>query len=74
MTLDAQTLIVVLLMNMAALSLAIPAIMGRQLSTAARRTQAALGLQTLGWACLVVSREAGALEPAVSVLAMASPS
>ena len=71
MTLDAQTLIVVLLMNMAALSLAIPAIMGRQLSTAARRTQAALGLQTLGWACLVVSREAGALEPAVSVLAMA---
>lgn len=71
MTLDAQTLIVVLLMNMAALSLAIPAIMGRQVSRAARRTQAALGLQTLGWACLVVSRETGPLEPAVSTLAMA---
>lgn len=71
MTLDAQTLIVVMLMNMAALALAIPAIMGRQLSTAARRAQAALVVQTIGWACLVVSREAGWLEPAVSVLAMA---
>ena len=70
MPLDAQTLIVVLLMNMATLSVAVPAIMGRQLSRAARCAQASLVLQTLGWGCLALSRDGTPWDPVLSVLAM----
>ncbi len=70
MTLDAQTLIVVLLMNMATLSVAVPAIMGRQLSRAARCAQASLVLQTAGWGCLALSRDGTPWDPVLSVLSM----
>lgn len=71
-TLDAQTLIVVLLLNMAALAVAIPAIMsGRPLSRAARCAQGSLVLQTLGWSCLALSRDGAPLDALLSVLAMA---
>ncbi len=70
MTLDAQTLIVVLLMNMAALSVAVPAIMGGPLSRAARRAQVSLVLQTLGWGCLALSRDGTPWDPVLSVLSM----
>lgn len=55
MNLDVQTLLIVMMINMIALSIAIPAIMGWRASSAARFAQAALVSQTLGWACLVVS-------------------
>ena len=55
MQLDVQSLMVVMLINMMALSIAIPTIMGRQVSKAARHAQAALIVQMLGWACLLLS-------------------
>jgi diguanylate cyclase (GGDEF)-like protein len=55
MKLDVQTLLVVMMINMIALSVAIPAIMGWRVSTAARFAQGSLVAQTLGWCCLVMS-------------------
>ncbi|MBC7727688.1 MAG: GGDEF domain-containing protein [Microbacteriaceae bacterium] len=55
MQLDVQSLMVVMLINMMALSVAIPTIMGRQVSLAARHAQAALIAQMLGWACMLLS-------------------
>lgn len=55
MNLDVQTLLVVMMINMIALSIAIPAIMGWRVSMAARFAQGALISQTLGWSCLVLS-------------------
>ena len=70
MTLDVQTLLIVMMINMIALSIALPAIMGWRVSTSARFAQAAMITQTLGWSCLVLA--SGAWDRAVSVLAMAS--
>ena len=69
MNLDVQTLLIVMMINMIALSIAIPAIMGWRVSSAARLAQGALIAQTLGWSCLVLA--SGAWDRAVSVLAMA---
>ncbi|OYU65838.1 MAG: GGDEF domain-containing protein, partial [Burkholderiales bacterium PBB5] len=55
MNLDVQTLLVVMMINMIALSIAIPTIMGWRVSVAARLAQGALLAQTAGWVCLVVS-------------------
>ena len=55
MNLDVQTLLIVMMINMIALSIAIPTIMGWRVSPAARFAQGALISQTLGWACLVMS-------------------
>lgn len=55
MKLDVQTLLVVMMINMIALSIAIPAIMGWRVSSAARYAQGALISQTLGWICLVMA-------------------
>jgi diguanylate cyclase (GGDEF)-like protein len=55
MNLDVQTLLIVMMINMIALSIAIPTIMGWRVSVAARFAQGALISQTLGWACLVMS-------------------
>ena len=71
MKLDIQTLLLVLLLNMAVLSLAVPLIMGARVSTAARRVQLSLLLQTLGWSCLAMPRRDPSLNMLLSVLAMA---
>lgn len=55
MTLDVQTLLVVMMINMIALSVAMPAIMGWRVSAAARCAQGSVVLQTLGWSSLVLS-------------------
>lgn len=55
MQLDVPSLMAVMLINMIALSIVIPVIMGRGVSIAARHAQAALIVQTLGWACLLLS-------------------
>lgn len=68
MNLDVQTLLVVMMINMIALSIAIPAIMGWRVSVAARYAQGALILQTLGWSCLVAS--GGAFDRLLSVTAL----
>lgn len=71
MSLDVQSLLVVMMINMIALSLAIPLIMGWRVSPAARWAQGALAAQTVGWTSLVLSRQWPGLEMALSVLAMA---
>ncbi len=68
MTLDVPTLLIVMMINMLALSVAIPAIMGWHVSQAARWAQGAMVLQTLGWTFLVLSRQWQ--EQLVSVLAI----
>ncbi len=68
MTLDVQSLLIVMMINMIALSIAIPTIMGWQVSHAARWAQGALVAQTLGWTCLVLSPQWR--EPLLSVAAM----
>lgn len=68
MKLDVQTLLVVMMINMIALSIAIPAIMGWRVSVAARFAQGALIVQTLGWTCLVLS--GGAFDRALSISAL----
>ena len=70
MTLDVQSLLVVMMINMVALSLAFPAIMGWQVSPAARWAQGALLVQTLGWICLVFSRQSPTLDPLLSAASM----
>lgn len=70
MSLDVQSLLVVMMINMIALSVAIPVIMGWRVSPAARWAQGALVAQTIGWSSLVVSRTVAGLEMALSVLAM----
>jgi len=55
MNLDVQTLVVMLMINLLALTVAMPAIMGRRVSHAARCAQGAVVLQALGWTCLVLS-------------------
>jgi len=70
MTLDIQSLLVVMMINMVALSLAFTVIMGWQVSPAARWAQATLLAQTAGWTCLVFSRPGGTLDPVLSVAAM----
>lgn len=70
MTLDVQSLLVVMMINMIALSVAIPVIMGWRVSPAARWAQGALVAQTIGWSSLVISRTWAGLESGLSVLAM----
>ena len=70
MTLDVQSLLVVMMINMVALSLAFPAIMGWQVSPAARWAQGALLVQTLGWICLVFSRQSPTLDRLLSAASM----
>jgi len=71
MKLDVQTLLVVMMIDMIALSVAMPAIMGWRVSRAARCAQGSVALQTLGWSALVLSGLCGeAWDRTLSVLAM----
>ena len=69
MKLDVQTLLVVMMINMIALSIAIPTIMGWRVSVAARHAQGALISQTVGWICLVLA--GGASDRLLSTTAVA---
>lgn len=72
MTLDVQTLLIVMMINMIALSVAMPAIMGWRVSHAARCAQGSVVLQTLGWTALVLSGLLGpSFDRPLSILAMA---
>ncbi len=67
MKLDVSTLLIVMMINMFALTVTIPVIMGWRVSKAARLAQGAMVLQTLGWICLVLA--GGAFDRLVSTLA-----
>ena len=69
MTLDVQTLLVVMMINMIVLSVAMPAIMGWRVSEAARCAQGSVVLQTLGWTALVLSGQF--FDRPLSIVAMA---
>lgn len=56
MTLDFQTLLVVMMTNLFALSAALPALLGWRVSVAARSVQASMVAHALGWAAILVSR------------------
>ncbi len=76
MELDVRTLMVVFTVNVIAVALATPAIMGWRLGPAARWAVLSMGLQAGGWVCLVLStfwRNAWQ-DQASSVLAMAGMS
>ena len=55
LTLDVQTLFVVMMVNMISVSLAVPAIVGWRVHSATRCMQGSLIAQTLGWSALVLS-------------------
>jgi diguanylate cyclase len=59
MTLDIQTLFVLMLVNAFALALSLPAIMGWRVSRAARFAQGSIIAQGLGWACFLAARPFG---------------
>ena len=62
MTLDIQTVLIVLLANAVATAVALPVIMGWQVSLAARAFQGASVAQALGWlAFLVATVQGGSL-------------
>lgn len=69
MDLDVSTLLIVMMINLFALSLTIPVIMGWRVSAAARLAQAAMISQTVGWICLVLA--GGAFDRLVATLAAA---
>ena len=55
MSLDTQTVLVVLLANVFATALALPLLMGRRVSVAARLFQACAAAQALGWLAFLVA-------------------
>jgi diguanylate cyclase len=59
MTLDIQTLFVLMLVNAFAVALSLPAIMGWHVSRAARFAQGSVLAQGLGWACFLAARPFG---------------
>ncbi|HSN34459.1 MAG TPA: GGDEF domain-containing protein [Ideonella sp.] len=59
MTLDIQTLLVLMLATSFALALALPVIMVGRVGVGARRVQAAMAAQALGWAALLAARPFG---------------
>ncbi|SFD81439.1 GGDEF domain-containing protein [Paracidovorax konjaci] len=69
MALDFVTLLAVTATNLLMLSLALPLIMGRGVSRAARCAQASIGLQALSWAAIIASSHAW--DRALSTLSIA---
>ena len=69
MSLDVQTLLVTMMVNVIALSVALPAIMGWHVSRAARCAQGAAALQAAGWVSVTLA--AGWYDRPLSTLAMA---
>lgn len=69
MSLDVQTLLVMMMVNVIALSIALPAIMGWRVSRSARCAQGAALLQALGWVSVTLAT--GWYDRPLSTLAMA---
>lgn len=69
MTLDFLTLMAVMAANLFAISAALPLVMGRDVSQAARNVQASMLLQALAWAAIIASSTLW--DQALSTLSMA---
>ena len=69
MTLDFLTLMAVMAANLFAISAALPLVMGREVSQAARNVQASMLLQAVAWAALIASSTLW--DQALSTLSMA---
>lgn len=74
MVLDVTSLLVINIVNLTVTATALPFIMGRTLSPAARHARAALILQAMGWVCMVASEQFVGhwLDRALSVASVAS--
>lgn len=74
--LDVMTILVLTAANLATVSVALPLIMGRGISRAARLGQVALLLQTLGWITIIASEAVSGswLDPVLSVCSVAAAS
>lgn len=70
---DIFTVLVLTAINLATVSLALPLIMGRGISTAARLAQVSLLCQTTGWVCIIASDQWNGhwLDPVLSTASMA---
>jgi len=74
LSIDVTTILVLTAANLATVSVALPLIMGRAISRAARLAQISLILQTLGWV-LIIASEAVAhtwMDPVLSICSVAS--
>jgi diguanylate cyclase (GGDEF)-like protein len=74
LAIDVTTILVLTAANLATVSVALPLIMGRAISRAARLAQISLILQTLGWV-LIIASEAVAhtwMDPVLSICSVAS--
>lgn len=71
---DVTTILVLTAANLATVSVALPLIMGRNISRAARFAQISLILQTLGWILIIASEAVSGtwLDPVLSVCSVAS--
>jgi diguanylate cyclase (GGDEF)-like protein len=72
--LDVTTILVLTAANLATVSVALPLIMGRGISRAARLAQLSLILQTLGWVFIIASEAVSGswLDPVLSVCSVSS--
>lgn len=70
---DIHTVLVLTAISLGAVSVAMPLIMGRGISPAARLAQASLVCQTMGWVCIIASEQWSGhwLDPALSTASMA---
>jgi diguanylate cyclase (GGDEF)-like protein len=75
-TLDVLTILVLTAANLATVSIALPLIMGRGISRAARLGQVALVLQTVGWVFIIASEAVSGswMDPVLSVCSVAAAS
>jgi diguanylate cyclase (GGDEF)-like protein len=55
MNLDVHSLLVVFTVNLLSVAASLPFLMGRGVSPAARQAQLSMGLQAVGWICLILS-------------------
>jgi len=74
LALDVTTILVLTAANLATVSIALPLIMGRGISRAARLAQVSLILQTLGWIFIIASEAVAHtwMDPVLSICSVAS--
>ena len=69
---DVFTVLVLTALNLGTVSIALPLIMGRRISAAARRAQASMACQAMGWVCIIASDQWNGhwLDPALSTISI----
>lgn len=74
LTIDVTTILVLTAANLATVSIALPLIMGREISRAARMAQISLIFQTLGWVFIIASEAVAHtwMDPVLSICSVGS--